>query len=226
MKSLVIEDDSSIVEAIRMAFKFKWPEVVLIEAATGMEGINKVRTSQADVIILDINLPDISGFEVLRKIREFSNVPVIILTVRADDEDVFRGLETGADDYITKPFNYMNLLARVKAVLRRSDQTDFPTSVDTSGRNRLKVDHISQRVWLNDQEIQLTPYEYKLLILLASNVGKIVTYQQITETVWGKEYSGNSEKVRIYIRRLRKKLYDEPPHIIVNQRHTGYMINN
>src|SRR4030042_3555274 len=122
MKVLVREDEKSIIDAINVAFEFRWSGVNLIAATTGREGINLVKKESPDVVMLDINLPDMSGFNVLKNIREFSSVPVIILTVRSDDEDILKGLEAGADDYIIKPFNYMTLLARVKAVLSRSEK--------------------------------------------------------------------------------------------------------
>ena len=125
MQVLIIEDEQAIIDAIRAAFEFRWPGANVLSATAGKKGVELVKAKSPDIVILDLNLPDVSGFEVLQRTREFSNVPVIILTVRSDDEDVLRGLEAGADDYIIKPFNYLTLLARVKTVLRRVEAIPF-----------------------------------------------------------------------------------------------------
>jgi len=197
-------------------------------ATTGKEGLSLVKKNSPDVVILDINLPDINGFEVLKQIRGFSSVPVIILTVRADDEDVMRGLETGADDYISKPFNYMTLLSRVKAVLRRSEKILFPGDLSTSVSNRLKVDFVNQKVIVDNQPVKLTPVEYRLLVLLVKNKNKVVSHNRILEEIWEKEIGEdrNNENIRIYIRRLRKKLHDIPPSMILNEHGSGYMLKS
>ena len=137
MKVLVIEDEKSIIDAIKVAFEFRWPSVELIGSTTGKKGVHMVKAESPDIVILDLNLPDISGFNVLKEIREFSQVPVIILTVRSDDKDMLKGLEAGADDYIIKPFNYMTLLARVRAVLRRTEAIPFVGAHDNTVGTRL-----------------------------------------------------------------------------------------
>jgi len=228
MKVVVIEDEQSIIDAISIAFEFRWPDVDASSATTGKEGLSLVKKNSPDVVILDINLPDINGFEVLKQIRGFSSVPVIILTVRADDEDVMRGLETGADDYISKPFNYMTLLSRVKAVLRRSEKILFPGDLSTSVSNRLKVDFVNQKVIVDNQPVKLTPVEYRLLVLLVKNKNKVVSHNRILEEIWEKEIGEdrNNENIRIYIRRLRKKLHDIPPSMILNEHGSGYMLKS
>jgi DNA-binding response OmpR family regulator len=223
MKVLIIEDEKIIIDAINVAFEFRWPGVNLKAARAGKEGIDLVRKEQPDIVILDINLPDISGFNVLKEIRKFSAVPVIILTVRSDDADVLRGLEAGADDYVTKPFNYMTLLARVKAVLRRSEVVPLKSSRNTVISSRLKINFINQKVTIDNQLIKLTPIEYKLLVLLAKNKGETIPHERIMEEIWEKEFQGETENIRIYIRRLRKKLGDIPPNMILSQHDTGYM---
>lgn len=224
MRVLVIEDEQSIIDAISIAFEFRWPGVSVIAATAGKEGIQKVKKQAPDVVILDINLPDISGFEVLKAIREFSSVPVIILTVRSEDADVLRGLETGADDYIIKPFNYLTLLARVKSVLRRTEKTPFKGNNNITINPRLKIDFVGQKVWLDNQLVKLTPVEYRLLLLLVKNKDKVVSYQQIMEEIWEKNIWNDTENLRIYIRRLRKKLQDSPPNLILNKHGSGYML--
>jgi DNA-binding response OmpR family regulator len=223
MKVIIIEDEKTIIDAINMAFEFRWPGVILKASRTGKEGIDLVKKENPDIIILDINLPDISGFNVLKEIRQFSAVPIIIMTVRSDDTDVLRGLETGADDYIIKPFNYLTLLARVKAVLRRSENVPLKSSRDTSVTPRLKIDFINQKVIVDNKPVRLTPKEYRLLVLLVRHKGETISHERITEEIWEKNFQGDTENIRIYIGRLRKKLGDIPPNMILSQHSSGYI---
>lgn len=226
MKVLVIEDEKSIIDAINVAFEFRWPDVQLISSITGKKGVNLAMKESPDIIILDLNLPDINGFEVLKEIRKSSAVPVIILTVRSDDEDMLKGLEAGADDYIIKPFNYMTLLARVRAVLRRTESIPFAGKHDNLVNARLKIDFVNQRVRIDNRLVKLTPVEYKLLALLIKNRDQLVSYKIISDEVWGKNYIGQTESIRIGIRRLREKLQDNPPNLIINKRGSGYMLKS
>jgi DNA-binding response OmpR family regulator len=226
MKVLVIEDDKSIINAVSVAFEFRWPDVSVVSASFGKEGLQAVKKESPDVIILDINLPDMSGFDVLKAVREFSAVPVIILTVRSDDEDVLRGLESGADDYVIKPFNYLTLLSRVKAVLRRTEREPFKGNQNAAISSRLKIDFVNQKVKVDNVTVKLTPFEYRLLVLLVKNQNQIVSYQHIQEEVWEKETLEDTDNIRIYVRRLRKKLHDIPPQMILNQRNSGYMFKS
>jgi DNA-binding response OmpR family regulator len=226
MKVLVIEDEISIIDAINVAFEFRWPDVRLISSTTGKKGVNLAMKESPDIIILDLNLPDISGFEVLKEIRKSSPVPVIILTVRSDDEDMLKGLEAGADDYIIKPFNYMTLLARVRAVLRRTESIPFAGKHDNVVNARLKIDFVNQRVRVDNRLVKLTPVEYKLLALLIKNRDQVVSYNRISDEVWGKNYTGQTESIRICVRRLREKLQDNPPNMIINKRGSGYMLKS
>jgi two-component system KDP operon response regulator KdpE len=223
MKVAIVEDEKSIIDAIKIAFEFRWPKVNLVAASTGREGIYLVKKEQPDILILDINLPDISGFDVLKEIRSYSSVPVIILTVRSDDADILRGLETGADDYIIKPFNYLTLLARVKAVLRRTENLSLKNNQSTTVSPRLKIDFINQKVTVDNQAVRLTPVEYRLLVLLVKNKDKVVPYGRIMENIWETDFRGDTENIRIYIRRLRNKLNDSPPNMILNKHGSGYM---
>jgi two-component system response regulator VicR len=226
MKVLIIEDDKNIVAAVGAAFEFRWPGTAMLEARSGKKSIAMAKRECPDIIILDLNLPDISGFDVLREIRESSTVPVIILTVRAEDEDVMRGLELGADDYIVKPFNYLTLLARVKAVLRRGKMIPFKGSHDNAVNARLTVDFVNQRVKVDNRLVELTPVEYRLLALLARNRDQIISYRTIAEEVWGKEHIDNTATMRSCISRLRKKLKDTPPFMITNKQGSGYIIKS
>lgn len=226
MKVIIIEDEKNIIEAIKLAFEFRWPDVIVISATSGKEGVKLVQQELPDVAILDINLPDISGFEVLKQIREFSSIPVIIVTVRSEDEDVLRGLESGADDYITKPFNYLTLLSRVKAVLRRSEKNAIKVNQMTAISPHLKIDFVDQKVRVDDQAIKLTPVEYRLLILLVKNKDKVLSYRQIMDEIWGQETNEDTKNLRTYVLRLRKKLQDIPPHMLLNQRGSGYVFKS
>ena len=223
MKAVIIEDEQSIIDAINLAFEFRWQDVRVLAVTSGKQGIDLIRKELPDVAILDINLPDISGFEVLKQVRQFSAVPVIILTVRADDEDILRGLEAGADDYIVKPFNYLTLLARVKAVLRRSENAPFKLNQHATVSPRLKIDFVNQKVFVDEVSVKLTPIEYRLLVLLVKNKNRVVPYSQIMEEIWGKSIWGDTENLRIHIRRLRKKLRDNPPNMVLNKHGSGYM---
>jgi two-component system, OmpR family, response regulator VicR len=223
MKVIVIEDEKSIIDAISVAFEFRWPGVSLLSTSSGREGIELIRKEHPDVVILDINLPDINGFSVLKEVRTFSAAPIIILTVRADDVDILRGLEAGADDYIIKPFNYLTLLARIKTVLRRSENMSLKSTQDTVVSPQLRIDFVNQKVRLENQLIKLTPVEYRLLILLVKNKGSVVTYQCIMEDIWETKYQGDTKNIRLYIQRLRKRLKDTPPNMILNKRDSGYI---
>jgi DNA-binding response OmpR family regulator len=225
MKVLIIEDDKSIINAINVAFEFRWPDVNVVSATAGQEGLDLVKAESPDVVILDINLPDISGFEVLKSIRKFSSVPIIILTVRFDDTDVLKGLESGADDYIVKPFNYLTLLARVKAVLRRTEIAPFKNNV-IAMNPRINIDFVNQKVRVDNQAVKLTPIEYQFLIMLVKNKDKVVSYQQIMEEIWDKPLLSDTDNIRIYIRRLRKKLHDIPPSMILNKHGSGYIFKS
>jgi two-component system, OmpR family, response regulator VicR len=226
MKVAIIEDDKNIINAVTAAFEFRWPDVSVVAAETGSEGIALVKKESPDVVILDLNLPDISGYEVLKNVRQFSSLPVIILTVRADDADVLKGLEAGADDYVIKPFNYLTLLARVKAVLRRSEKVPIKDSQNVALSSRLNIDFVNQRVRVDNQLVKLTPTEYQLLILLVKNKDTIVPYQQIMEEIWGKTVWHDTENLRIYVLRLRKKLGDLPPNMIINKHGAGYIFRS
>jgi len=226
MKVLAIEDEKSIIDAISVAFEFRWPDVKLIASTTGKKGILLVRKESPDIVILDLNLPDISGFDVLKEIRKFSTVPVIILTVRSEDEDMLKGLEAGADDYIIKPFNYLTLLARVRAVLRRTEAIPFLGKQNNAVNARLKIDFVNQKVKVDNRLVKLTPVEYQLLALLIKNRDRVVPYDRIMNEVWERNYSGETDNIRICVRRLRKKLRDSPPRMIVNKRGLGYMLKN
>jgi len=222
VKVLVIEDDPSILEAISVCFRLRWAGVELVATSNGEEGIRLAESEAPDVIILDIGLPDISGFEVLEQIRLFSDVPVIVLTVRGEEMDKVRGLELGADDYITKPFNHMELLARVRTVLKRANRSEFNDGQSRFVNGELVVDFEARTVSSKGGMARLTPTEYKILYLLVRNADRVVTHRKLMYEVWGEDYVENTDRLRTYIRRLRDKLKDNPPRILLTEHGLGY----
>jgi two-component system, OmpR family, KDP operon response regulator KdpE len=224
MKILVIEDATDVIEAIRLSFNLQWREVDVLGATTGEAGVDLVEREAPDLVLLDIGLPDIDGFEVLRQVRAFSDVPVIVLTARDDTFDKVKGLELGADDYVTKPFNHLELLARVRAVLRRLDMPAPRQRVPSFRSGDLEVDFDAREVRLAGHAVDLTPTEYKLLYHLVRNAGRVLPRGTLLAKVWGREYVDEVDYLRVYVRRLRDKLGDDPehPHFIGTERGLGY----
>jgi two-component system KDP operon response regulator KdpE len=224
MRILVVDDEPDVVESVRLGFNLQWREVEILGASSGEEALDVVEREHPDIVLLDVGLPDVDGFEVLRRIRAFSDVPVVMLTARDDAMDKVKGLELGADDYVTKPFNHLELMARVKAVLRRLEMPP-PTSRAPSFRSGpLEVDFGKQEARLDDVRLDLTPTEYKLLYHLVRNAGHVLPHGTLLAKVWGREYVDEVDYVRVYIRRLRDKLGDdsESPRYIRTERGLGY----
>ena len=224
MKALIIEDAPDIVETISLCFELRWPEVKVIATPEGSKGLTLVETESPDVVILDLGLPDTDGLEVLKDIRSFSNVPIIIVTVRGEEMDKVRGLELGADDYITKPFSHMELLARIQAVLRRTHLAGFEAEEKPFLSPGLTIDFASRTVTANGQIVNLTPTEYDLLRYLVLNEGTVLTHRALLEKVWGKEYTDAPEYLKVYIQRLRNKLEADSsnPRLLISKRGVGY----
>jgi two-component system KDP operon response regulator KdpE len=196
----------------------------VIEASNGLEALEKVRTELPDLVLLDVMMPEIDGFETLERIREISNVPVIMLTVKADEEDKVRGLELGADDYVTKPFSPRELSSRIKAVLRR---TEMPSPVEKTTieiDDDLSIDFNRREVIVRGERIKLRPTEYRLLYHLVNNAGWVMTHEMLLSKVWGYAYRDDSQLLRLYITYLRQKI--EPdlsnPRYIFTERGIGY----
>lgn len=224
MKILVVDDENDVVESVRIAFTLHWREIDVLGASTGEQALDLVEREVPDIVLLDIGLPDIDGFEVLRRIREFADVPVVMLTARDDAMDKVKGLELGADDYVTKPFNHLELMARVRAVLRRLSMP-VPTSRAPSFRwLDLEVDYKRQEARFGGKRLELTPTEYKLLYHLVRNQGHVLQHSTLLAKVWGREYVDEVDYLRVYIRRLRDKLGDQPdnPRYIRTERGLGY----
>ena len=196
----------------------------VVEAATGQQGVQQLRDTFPDLILLDVMLPDIDGFNVLQTIREITDVPVIMLTAKGEEEDRVRGLEMGADDYVTKPFSPRELVSRVRAVLRRAEAIKPGTRTLIEIDDHLKIDFDRRRVWVDDELVSLRPTEYRLLYHLVQNAGLVLTHDQILIKVWGYEYRDEPHYVRLYVNYLRKKLEKDPanPKYILTERGIGY----
>ena len=225
MKVLAVEDSQDIVEAITLCFELRWPGAIVTSTAKGEEVAELVETETPDIVILDLGLPDIEGFEALRQIRAFSNVPVIILTVRNSEMDKVKGLELGADDYIIKPFSPGELLARVMAVLRRSQMPELKGNEKPIVAGKLSINLATREVFRSGKPIKLTPTEYNLLYQLARNEGRVLTHRMLLEKVWGPDYVDSTDYLKVYIQRLREKLEDDSsnPRLLRSERGVGYM---
>lgn len=219
---LVVDDEERMVRFIRLNLEHDGFQVV--EAFSGSQALNKVRSSLPDLILLDVMLPDLDGFEILRIIRENSTVPVIMLTAKNEEDDRVRGLELGADDYITKPFSPRELVSRVRAVLRRTETAGPTTHGPIEIDERLKIDFDRHEVWVNNQLVQLRPTEYRLLYHLVQNAGWVIPHDQLLAKVWGYEYRDEPHYVRLYINYLRNKIEEDPanPKYILTERGIGY----
>ena len=227
MRILIIEDDPIISETVDICFSLRWPEAEVILADTGEEGLKLATAQPADVIILDVGLPGIDGYETLRRLRGITETPVIMLTARDGEVAKVKGLEWGADDYITKPFSHIELVARVRAVLRRTVATSPEQSRDTylNESAGLEIDFESRTVTRHGQTINLAPLEYSLLYHLSNNEGRVLTHKTLLTKVWGQEYVQEVNYLKVYIRRLRNKLKDDPqnPELIHTERGVGYI---
>lgn len=219
---LVVDDEPRMIRFIQMNLELEGYQVS--QAGNGFEALNQLRDELPDLVILDVMMPDMDGFETLRLLREVSAVPVIMLTVKADEEDKVRGLELGADDYVTKPFSPKELSSRVKAVLRR---TEMPAPVEktvTKIDDYLQIDFERRVVIAGGHEVKLRPTEYRLLYHLVNNAGRIMTHEQLLSKAWGYEYREESHYLRLYITYLRQKI--EPdlanPRYILTERGVGY----
>ena len=224
MKVLVVDDAPEIVESVRLGFAVQWREVDVLSAGTGRQALELVESESPDLVLLDIGLPDLDGYKVLEELRFFSDVPVVMLTARDDTIDKVKGLELGADDYVTKPFNHLELLARIKAVLRRLDMPPPKSRAPSFRSGDLEMDFDAQEVRLRGEAIQLTPTEYKLLYHLVRNAGRTLPHGTLLAKVWGREYLDEVDYLRVYVRRLRDKLGDNPekPLYIRTERGLGY----
>ncbi len=224
MRILIVDDEPDVIESVQLGLTLQWREVEVLSAHDGETALDAVEKEKPDVVLLDIGLPGKDGFEVLRELREFSDVPVVMLTARDDAMDKVKGLELGADDYVTKPFNHLELMARVRAVLRRHGMPAPASRAPSFKSGELEVDFARQEVRLRGERVDLTPTEYKLLYHLVRNAGHVLQHGTLLAKVWGRDYIDETDYIRVYIRRLRDKLGDDPdnPRYIQTERRLGY----
>ncbi|MDZ4669560.1 MAG: response regulator transcription factor [Phototrophicales bacterium] len=220
---LVVDDELRMIGFIRMNLELEGYQV--IEAHNGLEALEAIRTKLPDVVLLDVMMPDLDGFETLRMLREFSTIPVIMLTAKGEENDKVFGLELGADDYITKPFGPRELSSRIKAVLRRAEMpSSSPSQAILKIDDRLQVDFNRREVIVNGAHVKLRPTEYRLLYHLIENAGWTIPHDQILAKVWGYEYRDEAHYVRLYVNYLREKIEEDPanPKYILTERGVGY----
>jgi two-component system KDP operon response regulator KdpE len=224
MKLLLVDDDADIRASVRLGFELQWHDVEVTEAATGSDGVRMVEEWRPDLVLLDVGLPDMDGYAVLREIRAFSAVPVIMLTARDEPIETVRGLEAGADDYVGKPFDHMELTARVRAVLRRLDVKAPAPAVTGYRRGELEIDTGAREARVAGRRVALTATEWRVLGLLVANAGWVVPHERIAARVWGREDPADLESLRVFVRRLRSKLGDDAaaPRYIETMRGVGY----
>jgi two-component system, OmpR family, KDP operon response regulator KdpE len=220
-KILVVDDEPEIRKLLRVALGAHGFE--MLEAAGGREGIEKVALEMPDVVILDLGLPDIDGYQVVEAVREWSMVPIIILSVREQESDKIRALDAGANDYVTKPFNMGELMARIRVAIRHLVAGQSTPIVETGD---LRMDLSSRQVTVRGHEVKLTPTEYELLKQLAIDSGKVLTRTQLLERVWGHDSTGDTQYLRVYIGQLRKKIEPDPsqPRYIITEPGVGYRL--
>lgn len=219
---LVVDDEPRMIRFIRMNLELEGYQV--IEARNGLEALEQARQHLPDLIVMDVMMPEMDGFETLRLLREISTVPIILLTVRSDEEDRIRGLELGADDYITKPFSPRELNSRVNAVLRRAEWPSIQPRTILRIDDKLAVDFNRHQVLVNGERVDLRPTEYRLLSHLIQNAGWVVPHDTLLAKVWGYEYREETHYLRLYINYLRKKIEEDPanPKYILTERGVGY----
>jgi two-component system KDP operon response regulator KdpE len=219
---LVVDDEERMVRFIRLNLEHDGFQVS--EAFNGKQALERMRDKTPDLVLLDVMMPDLDGFEVLKMIREVSNVPVIMLTAKGEEDDRVRGLELGADDYVTKPFSPRELVSRARAVLRRTESATGSMHGLIEVDDRLKIDFDRREIWLEGKIVKLRPTEYRLLYHLVQNAGWVVSHDQLLAKVWGYEYRDEPHYVRLYINYLRQKLEADPanPKYILTERGVGY----
>ena len=221
---LLIEDEPQMRRFLRVTLQAHGYQ--LIESATGEDGLIQVATRNPDVVLLDLGLPDIDGLEVTKRLRQWSQVPLIVISAREQEEDKVRALDAGADDYLTKPFGASELLARIRVSLRHMAMQHAGSENAVFVLDNLKVDLAKRQVLLDDREVHLTPIEYRLLALLIKHAGKVITHTHLLKEVWGTAYAGQTHYLRIYMAQLRHKLEADParPRFFINEPGVGYRL--
>jgi len=224
MRFLIVDDDKSIVEAVTIGLQLQWQDAEVYSAQDGEQGLKMFLDLSPDVTLLDVNMPYMSGFELLQRIREVSDAPVLMITARGDEMSKVKGLESGADDYLVKPFSHLELFARIKAVLRRAEMPAPVSAAPSFVSGDVTVNFDSHEVMVDNKLIKVTPTEYKLLYQLVRNAGRVLPFDMLLGKVWGDEYRGDMDYLKTYVSRLRKKLGDDPenPRYILTERAVGY----
>ena len=219
---LLVDDEPRLLDSVRMNLELEGYEV--FEAHDGLEALERVGKVMPDLVVLDVMMPRLDGLETLSELRRFSNVPVIMLTVKADDADIVVGLERGADDYVAKPFSQQVLLSRIRAVLRRSEAGAQGSRREIVVDENLRVDFDRHEVYVRGQLVRLRPTEFRLLYHLVTNPGVVLSHETLLSRVWGPEYRDASHYVRLYINYLRQKIEEDPsnPRYILTERGVGY----
>jgi two-component system KDP operon response regulator KdpE len=223
MKIVIVDDDPDIVDSISLIIHMMWPECEIISSGLGCEGLDLVSREMPDAVILDLELPDISGFDVLKEIRLFSHVPVMILSVKATEEDIVKGLEMGANEYLVKPFRQLEFLARLKLLIKKQDPSYIMQRFNIG---KWQFDPSGHKLLVSDKVVNLTNTESAILSHLVTNRGKVVTFSSLAELLWQEEYPGYKDAIQVYIRRLRKKIEIDPsnPALIHTQTGIGYYL--
>ncbi len=221
---LVVDDEAHVLKLVKANLEPSGYKI--LTATDGEQAIETIEREMPDLVILDLMLPKMDGYEVCRRVREFSTVPVIMLTARSAQVDLIHGFEVGADDYLTKPFAVTELLMRVQAVLRRSKWPEEILTRQGFKAGPIEIDFAQHRVTTDGKEVKLTPTEYRLLAYLASNANRVITHRELLRAVWGPEYGEESEYLRVYMRYLRQKLEPDPsdPRYLLTQLGAGYML--
>lgn len=217
---LVVEDDTSVKNL--MTTTLRTHDYHFLTAQNGQSAIMEASSHNPDIVLLDLGLPDMDGIEVIRNIRSWSNMPIIVISARSEDTDKIDALDAGADDYLTKPFSVEELLARLRVTQRRLSM--IPCEVESSSvfqNGQLRIDYSAGCAWLNNEELHLTPIEYRLLCLLAKNIGRVLTHTYITQNIWGRSWENNVASLRVFMATLRKKLEAAPDSPQYIQTHVG-----
>jgi two-component system, OmpR family, response regulator VicR len=224
-KILIIDDERDVTRAVSLTINLQEPTWQILIAHNGDQGLELLEQQAPDAVLLDLQMPGMDGFDVLQHIRLFSDVPVIVLTVRDDELDKVRGLQLGADDYIVKPFGRLELVARLRSVLRRAAGMMGP-SEPTFTLGDLQIDWNLHRVFLRGEYVRLTSTEYRLLEILARNAGRVVPYETLLSRIWGTDSTDETDYLKTYVHRLRTKLEKDPTHpcILLTERGVGYWI--
>jgi two-component system KDP operon response regulator KdpE len=219
---LLIEDEPQMRRFLRITLQSHGYR--LIEAATAQDGLMQATTRNPDVVLLDLGLPDLDGLEVTKRLREWTQTPIIVISAREQEQDKVKALDAGADDYLTKPFNAGELLARIRVALRHAAKSSTGQQEPVFVLDNLRVDMAKRQVFVNDQEVHLTPIEYKLLVVLVRHAGKVITHSQLLKEVWGPAYINEVQYLRVYMTQLRHKLEADParPTFLLNEPGIGY----